>query len=54
MQFGTGSRDHQQFTFEALDPKAGSVTIQPIIKFVEHIDDPGVPVETAPVTVELE
>lgn len=53
MQFGTGSGDLQQFTFEALDPKAGSVTIQPIIKFVEHIDDPGVPVETAPVTLEL-
>lgn len=54
MQFGTGSGEHQQFTFEALDPKAVSVTIQPIIKFVEHIDDPGVLVEAAPVTVELE
>lgn len=53
MQFGTGSGDHQQFTFEALEPKASSVTIEPIIKFVEHIDDPGVPVKTDMVTVEL-
>lgn len=54
MTFGTGSDRYQQFTFEALDPKASTVIIQPIIKFVENIDDPGVPVKTEPIAVELE
>lgn len=54
MQFGTGNTTQQQFTFEALNPEAASVTIKPIITYAEHVDDVGTEVEVPSVTIDLE
>lgn len=53
MQFGTGSESRQQFTFEALDPAASSVTIIPTITYVENVEDEGIPVDASSVSIEI-
>lgn len=59
MVFGTGGastfhRPYYQMTFEALDPEASSVTIQPLISYIENPEDEGIRVDIEPITVELE
>lgn len=58
MVFGTGGastfrKPFQQITFEAVDPEASTVTIQPKITYIEHPEDAGVPLEIDPIVVEL-
>lgn len=58
MVFGTGGastfrKPYQQITFEAIDPDATTVTIQPEITYIENPDDAGVPLEIDPIVVEL-
>ena len=56
--FGTGGStffggSYQQMTFEAIDPEATSVAIQPIITYIANPEDAGVPIEIEPIVVEL-
>lgn len=58
MVFGTGGastfrKPFQQITFEAIDPEATSVIIQPMIRYIENPEDAGVPIEIEPIMVEL-
>ncbi|WP_033540972.1 DUF4179 domain-containing protein [Planococcus sp. CAU13] len=59
MVFGSGGastehRPYYQITFEAIDPEATTVIIQPMIRYIENQDDEGRPVEIEPIVVELE
>ena len=58
MVFGTGGstmfgQTYQQMTFEAIDPEAASVTIQPTVTYIEHLEDEGEPIEIPPITIGL-